>query len=55
MLAGKKSYLGAAIIGLAAALTALGYRDYAEALALLGGALGLTGLRAKMERTTPKV
>ena len=51
---GWKTYAGAAVIALSAALSFLGYGTYAETLALLGGALGLTGLRAKMGRDTPE-
>jgi hypothetical protein len=50
---GWKTYLGIAIIGISAALRALGYPELSDLLEAVGLAFGLTGLRAKMERTNP--
>ena len=51
---GWKTYAGAAIVAFGAILEFLGYPEVAKAVMALGGALGLVGLRAKMQRTDPK-
>ncbi len=41
----SKALWGAALVGVAGVLTALGYDDYAQVLIAVGTALGITGLR----------
>ena len=50
---GWKSYVGAVVIGVGAVLTAFGKHQYVEMLYAIGAALGITGLRSKMERDKP--
>ena len=50
---GWKSYVGALMIGVGAVLTAFGHHQYVEILYAIGAALGITGLRSKMERDKP--
>jgi len=49
---GWKTWTGAAIIGLSAALKAAGgeYAQYAEILVMVGGAFGLVGIGHKADR-----
>lgn len=48
---GWKTWAGAGIIGLAAALTWLGYDDIAKIVLMIGGMFGLIGLGHKIEKT----
>lgn len=50
---GWKTYVGAAIMAATAVLGYLGYGQYNEALFAIGAALGIYGLRHKMERGSP--
>lgn len=50
MLNGYKTYLGAALIGLGAVLTALGYADIGEPLTRFGEALSIGGLGHKLAK-----
>lgn len=50
---GWKGYFGAAVVAVAAGLHAAGYAEYASAIEAVGLALGVTGIRAKMERQSP--
>ena len=49
-MAGWKTYVGAALLGLTAVLSYFGHGQYSEVLYALGAALGITGLRHKLER-----
>ena len=51
MLNGYKTYLGAAIMGLGAALAYLGQPDIGRALEGLGVALGIVGIGHKIEKS----
>jgi len=50
---GWKSYVAALIIGAGAIMTAFGQTQYVEIMYAIGAALGITGLRSKMERDKP--
>lgn len=50
---GYKTYVAAILIGAGAILTAFGHNQYTEILYAIGAALGITGLRSKMERDKP--
>lgn len=50
MLNGKKTYLAALFLAIAAALDSLGYMEYAAIVRQLGGALGLLGLGHKIAK-----
>ena len=47
---GYKTYIGAAIIGISAALDILGYGQYSQAVMLIGSALGLVGIGHKLDK-----
>ena len=47
---GWKTYVAAAIIGLTAVLSFFGHDAYSEVLYAIGAALGITGIRHKLER-----
>jgi len=48
---GWKTWAGAALIGVGAALKAMGYEQYAEIVLALGAALGLVGVGHKLEKS----
>ena len=50
-MSGWKTWAAAAVLGGAAAATALGYEAVAEVLMLVGGALGLVGVAHKVEKS----
>jgi len=51
---GWKTWTGAAIIGVSAALDILGYGQYTQAVMMLGSAFGLVGIGHKLEKATGK-
>jgi uncharacterized membrane protein YhiD involved in acid resistance len=50
---GWKTYVGSAIIAGAALASYHGWGQYEEAIYAIGAALGISGLRHKMERMAP--
>jgi hypothetical protein len=52
MFNGYKTYLGAVLIGVGAALKALGYSEVAEVLMRLGEALGVAGIGHKLAKAS---
>ena len=52
---GWKTWLGAALVGLAAAARALGYEAISEVLLMAGAALGIVGIGHKVEKASKEL
>ena len=50
ILDGKKTYIAAVFVAVAAALPVLGYPEYSELVMKLGGALGIVGIGHKLSK-----
>ena len=54
-MSGWKTWLGAALVGCAAAARALGYEAISEVLLMLGAALGAVGIGHKIEKANKEL
>ena len=50
-MSGWKTYLGAALVAAAAGLEAMGYGEIAKVLVMVGGAVGIGGLRHAVSKS----